>query len=207
MSTLRDRGSLRFRLIGKADLGAIYSLQLERAERFLEPVADIIAAVARGPAHAMVGIESGGSLAGFFVIHPDRRDRTCWWLGWLAIDIGWQGNGLGRAALTAAMARLRSVAGCRRVRLLVAPDNAPALRLYERAGFRVIGEHPATGEWVMQCSDSGGVPAQERLDLVTNAYTMLQAMWLRLWRRGAPPAAKLSGEFHGPPARWAVSFV
>jgi RimJ/RimL family protein N-acetyltransferase len=207
MPVLRDCVSLRFRLLGKAELGVISSLKLERVERFLEPVADIVAAVSRRPAYALVGIESGGALAGFFVVHPDRRDRACWWIGWLALDIAWQGGGLGRAALAAALARLRSVAGCRRVRLLVAPDNAPALRLYRRAGFRTVGEHPATGEWVMECREPGGVPEQERLDLVANAYTMLQAMWLRLWRRGAPPAAKLSGEFHGPPAGLRAGFA
>ena len=35
--------------------------------------------------------------------------------------------------------------------------------------------------------------------------TVYMAMWLRLWRRGAPPAAKLSGEFHGPPATSTVA--
>ncbi len=199
MSTFRDRGSLRFRLFGKSELGMVALLKLERVERFLEPVGDILAAVCAGPAHALVGFELDGRLAGFFVVHPDRRDRACWWLGWLAVDVGCQGLGLGRAALGAALARLRAVAGCRRVRLLVAPDNAPALRLYRAAGFRVVGEDSRTGELVMECVEPGGVPEQERLALVANAYTLLQAMWLRLWRRGAPPAAKLSGEFHGPP--------
>ena len=191
---------LQFRRVGHADLGHVAGLEFEPAERFIEPVAAILDIVRRGPAHTLVAIEAADGPVGFYVVHPDRRDAACWWLGWLAIDWRFQGGGLGRLAMSAAMSRLRAIVGCRRVRLLVAPDNAPALRLYGRAGFEVAGIWPATGELIMECAAAGNVPEQERLALVANAYTLLQAMWLRLWRRGAPPAAKLSGEFHGPPA-------
>ena len=199
MSPSRDIASLCFRRIGHAELGVVASLQLEPIERFIEPLATILAIVRRGPAHTLVAIESAQGPVGFYVVHPDRRDAACWWLGWLAIDWRFQGCGLGRVAIAAAMCRLRAITGCRRVRLLVAPDNEPALRLYRRAGFELAGVCAATGEWIMEYDAVGNVPQQERLALVANAYTLLQAMWLRLWRRGAPPAAKLSGEFHGPP--------
>jgi GNAT superfamily N-acetyltransferase len=205
MSSLRGLEPLRFLSLGHTDLDRLNTLQLEPVERFLEPLCEIVRAVRRGAAHHLVGIEAGGALAGFYVVHPDRRDRSCWWLGWLAIDLRWQGAGLGRAALAAAMARLARIAGCRRVRLLVAPDNAPALRLYRRAGFTLSGTWPATGEMVMEFRQPahlapGRLSSESPVDRVLNAYSLVQAMWLRLWRRGVPPAARMSGEFHGPPA-------
>ena len=113
-------------------MDAIVRLEFEREqmERFLGPLPEILAAVRNGPAHHLIGIESAGELVGFYVIHPDARDRTCWWLGWFAIDRSRQGSGFGMAAMGAIMARFRQIPGCRRVRLLVAPENAPALRLY-----------------------------------------------------------------------------
>lgn len=200
MSSSRGLIPLRFRKIGHAELGVLKGLRLESVERFLEPLSEIVQLVQRGAAHTLVCIEAGGTLAGFYVVHPDRRDRACWWLGWLAIDIRWQGAGLGRAAMTAVMARLARVAGCRRVRLLVAPDNAAALRLYHRAGFMVTGTWPETGEWVMEFRQPNPLSAEGPVDRVVNAYSLVQAMWLRLWRRGVPPAARMSGEFHGPPS-------
>jgi GNAT superfamily N-acetyltransferase len=199
MSSFRGLEPLRFRKIGHAELGVLNELQLEPVERFLEPLPDIVRVVQRGAAHTLVGIEAAGTLAGFYVVHPDRRDRACWWLGWLAIDVRWQGAGLGRAAMAAAMARLARIAGCRRIRLLVAHDNAPALRLYNRAGFQVTGTWPATGEFVMEYCPAGSRSSEGPVDRVLNAYSLVQAMWLRLWRRGVPPAARMSGEFHGPP--------
>ena len=211
MPTIRGITPL-FQPIAHADLGRLSTLHLDGAERFLEPLAEILQFVRLGPAHTVVGILADGELAGFYVVHPDRRDRACWWLGWLAIDSRHQGAGLGRAAMAAVMARLRQINGCRRIRLLVAPENAPALRLYQRAGFKPVDTWPATGETVMQCVQPQTTPSEQRVDLVLNAYSLIQAMWLRLWRRGAPPAAQLSGEFHGPPGmsvalRWKEQFV
>ncbi len=200
MSSSRGLEPLHFRKIGHPDLGVLNDLRLEPVERFLEPLSDIVRQVRQGAAHTVVGIEAGGTLAGFYVVHPDRRDRACWWLGWLAVDLRWQGAGLGRAAMMAVMARLGRITGCRRVRLLVAPDNAAALRLYSRAGFNITGTWPPTGELIMEFRKLGQRSAEDPVDRVVNAYSLVQAMWLRLWRRGVPPAARMSGEFHGPPA-------
>ena len=46
----------------------------------------------------------------------------------------YRGRGLGRAALVAALARLRA-AGIPRIGLEVETDNTPAFRLYEQTGF------------------------------------------------------------------------
>ena len=190
---------LCFRHLGHAGLGGIASLQFEETERYLEPLPEIIGAVRRGAAHALVAIEAAGQLAGFYVVHPDRRDRACWWLGWLAIDVRWQGAGIGRRAMDSALERMARIPGCRRVRLLVAPGNQRALTLYRRAGFQVVDTWRATGELVMEAVRFDATPGIGPVEQVLNAYSLVQAMALRLWRRGAPPAARLSGEFHGPP--------
>ena len=59
----------------------------------------------------------------------------------LVIDRAAQGKGLGTAVLFAACERMFE-AGARSVALAVHPDNAAAIRLYERAGFRFTG-----GKW------------------------------------------------------------
>lgn len=199
MTIFRGDLSLCYRRIGSTELGVVSSLELEQVERFLEPLPHILAAVRRGAAHSLVGVEAGGELVGFFVVHPDERDASCWWLGWLAIDRRWQGQGLGRAALTAALERLWRIAGCRRVRLLVARENAPALRLYEQAGFQVVGRWAATDELVMERPHVVPLPSATVDAVIVAAPGRVAALQVRLWRRGVPPAARLSGEFHGPP--------
>jgi ribosomal protein S18 acetylase RimI-like enzyme len=59
------------------------------------------------------------------------------------IDIGflsdWQGKGLGSALIAATKAAARA-AGAQGVELHVAPNNPGARRLYERLGFRAVGQ-------------------------------------------------------------------
>ena len=181
---------------------ASIALDPEQVERFLGPLPDILAAVRSGPAHAMFAIEAGPGLVGFYVLHPDRRDAACWWLGWLALDRGAQGHGYGRAALAHAMASLRRVAGCRRVRLLVAPDNALALRLYARAAFRRVGVH-GSGELVLEAplpgAPAGALLAVAIRVLLTAGHACHEG---RLRSSAGPYAARMIGVQRGPPS-WA----
>ena len=200
MSTFRGPAPLTFRPIARSAFQSLEHLDLGHAARFLEPLHVILDFVRRGPAHRLVGIETQGetgpALAGFYIVHPDRRDASCWWLGWLAIDRAHQGAGIGRAAVAAVLSALHRLSRCHRVRLLVAPDNTAARRLYRAARFRVVGASPTTGELVMEW----GAPDTARTDaVVVPALTLVLAMLMRLWRRGVPAAARMSGEHHGPP--------
>lgn len=80
-------------------------------------------------------VEDKGVPAGRLYLDP-ARDRL------LIIDIGLlqeaRGRGLGRALLAWTETWARA-AGSPRIRLHVAPWNAPALALYEAAGLQVVG--------------------------------------------------------------------
>lgn len=67
----------------------------------------------------------------------------------LAVDVDWRGRGVGRQLLEEAIAAGGRV-GFKRIRLDVNANNAPALRLYERLGFKIIhkGAAPDYGQHV-----------------------------------------------------------
>ncbi len=152
MSSIRGDSPLSYRRLGRAELDLIASLDLDpdHVERFLGPIADIMAAVRRGPAHQVVAIEVTGVFAGFYIIHPAPNDSSCWWLGWFAVDRNQQGHGYGSLAMATILNHLGTVPTCRRVRLLVAADNLRALRIYHRAGFRLVDRATSTSELVLE---------------------------------------------------------
>lgn len=208
MSLIRGFSPLSYRRLGGAGLDVITALELDpgQVERFLDPIADIQAAVRRGPAHSMIAIEASGALVGFYVVHPDRRDRSCWWLGWFAIDLRNQGRGFGSLAMQAVIDHLRRVSGCRRVRLFVAPENSRARGLYDRAGFRWIGCFPSTGEFILELALRSTKEAEQCLGYVlaiVAAGTQRAFRHRRLRYAVGPHAARVIGVERGPPQeRW-----
>lgn len=192
---------LNFRQLATSELHIVHRLEFtpDQVERFLGPLPEIVDAVRRGPAHQLVGIEEEGDLVGFFAIHPDRRDVARWWLGWFGIDRHHQGGGRGGQAMSAILARVRRIAACRELRLLVAPDNAAALRLYRRAGFVAAGLWARTGELVLRLvldprRPSGEVQARSWANAI-----LTQVVEARTCRMGIPVAAQLHGEVAFPP--------
>jgi RimJ/RimL family protein N-acetyltransferase len=202
MLSHRGGSPLHYRRIGRADLARVELLDLDpdQLDRFLGPLTDIVDAVRRGPLHSLIGVEREGELIGFYVVHPDRRDAACWWLGWLAIARAHQGFGHGRTILATVLARLGRIPGCRRVRLLVATDNHGARRLYGRYFFRPVDVDPVTGELVLEYDLEDGQP----YDVVTprtlgRGFMPDDLGHLRLRPHVGPHAAWVIGVERGPP--------
>ena len=59
----------------------------------------------------------------------------------LAVQVEDEGRGLG-AALLGSLAREARLWGCEKLTLEVSAANEPALRLYRKAGFQVVGRRP-----------------------------------------------------------------
>ena len=86
----------------------------------------------------------GGETAGFIIGQSISGRRTATPLGYvITIDVLVSGrrSGLGSLLLGAAEDRMRQ-AGCRKVVLETAVNNAAALAFYERHGYTVLTTHP-----------------------------------------------------------------
>ena len=198
-----DRGAspLSYHPICRADIGVVSGLELEpeQVEQYLGPIEDIQAAIRRGLVHTVIGIKADDTLAGFYVLHPDRRDSACWWLGWFALDRRQQGRGFGRMALARIMTHVGRIVGCRRVRLLVVPTNSRAIRLYEQAGFRQIGVN-ALGEFILEAVLFSVATFQDIIALLRASSVSKRARRAgRLRLSPGPHAALTIGVERGPP--------
>jgi len=204
MSTFGAYPPLVYERLDRANLGVINAIELDpdHVERFLGPLEDIVTAVRSGLAHAMFAIKTDSSVIGFYVLHPDGRNAACWWLGWFALDRRKQGLGLGRAAMAHVLSSLRRIAGCRRVRLLVAPDNIHAMRLYTQASFQRVGIS-GSGELILEAKLpaplAAGTVLITMLSIMVTPGTSCHVGRLRL--SAGPYAARMIGVSRGPPAR------
>ncbi|NKC34503.1 GNAT family N-acetyltransferase [Falsiroseomonas selenitidurans] len=208
MSPPRAREALTYGRIGKAHLDIVHSIDLDagQVEDYLGPLPEILDTVRRGPAHALTGIHAGGHLIGFHILHPDRRDATCWWLGWFILARSHQGGGLGRQVLARIMATLRNRPGCRRLRLIVVPENAGAIALYRKIGFRLVDTLPETGDLVMEIAlHPAAAPAEDAAAVEQGPIAARRRRWrMRLRPRTGPHAARMIGVERGPPAAAAL---
>ncbi len=203
MSSFRGGSPLIYRRISRADLAAVELLDLDpdQVDRYLGPLSDILDAVRRGPVHSLIGVELSGELIGFYVVHPDQRDASCWGLGWLAIARPHQGFGYGRAILAEVMARLGHIPGCRRIRLLVAEDNHGARRLYARQDFEAVGVLASTGELILEYGLEDGQPYEVAAPrMLGRGFRRDDLGHLRLRPATGPHAAWVIGVERGPPA-------
>ena len=87
---------------------------------------------------------NGGAAAGFIIAQAVARRRSAAPLGYvITIDVlqAARRSGLGSVLLTAAEERLIR-AGCQKVALEVAVNNAAALDFYQRHGYATVATHP-----------------------------------------------------------------
>ncbi|HKH91944.1 MAG TPA: GNAT family protein [Gemmatimonadaceae bacterium] len=102
--------------------------------------------------HLMFGAFRGGVLGGICGLHREQRAQTrhrgelvhMYVAPWMT------GRGVGRRLIETVMRHGVEQLGLRQIVLAVVADNAPALRLYRRAGFREYGRLDFAF-----CSDAG----------------------------------------------------
>jgi GNAT superfamily N-acetyltransferase len=132
-----------------ASCAALLQLRVLPAQRtWVGTIADALADIAACPASASMAILRNDIPVGHYRIDPHGRsiaghDFALPTLGLRAffIDAGWQGQGLGAAALRAMFPDLVArYPGARQLALSVGSDNHVAMHLYRRAGFVASGE-------------------------------------------------------------------
>lgn len=99
-----------------------------RREHLREELAGVLA---RDPDLLLVLEHEGALVAAVMGTFDGRRG----WVNRLAVRPDHQGRGLGRRLLAEVEDRLRAK-GCRKVNLLVEPDNSAVAGFYERLGYR-----------------------------------------------------------------------
>jgi ribosomal protein S18 acetylase RimI-like enzyme len=91
---------------------------------------------------------SGGRLVGYGRLDRGRGDAAGFAVVALTVLAAYRRKGLGEALLRSLQRAAAEAEGVRRVWLSVRPDNAPALRLYEKLGFvREVTRPP--GQWAV----------------------------------------------------------
>jgi len=98
----------------------------------LEPVAEELASVLERDPELVLVVEDGGSIVASVLGTWDGRRG---WVNRLATHPGHRGRGLARLLITELEARLRAK-GCRKLNLLIEPDNAAMVAWYERLGYQ-----------------------------------------------------------------------
>jgi putative acetyltransferase len=89
--------------------------------------------------HYLVAVVDGrvvGALGLHLEQNPRRRD--CAWFG-MSVHDDFQGQGVGSALMRAMLDLADNWLGLRRLELTVYTDNAPAVHLYEKFGFKIEG--------------------------------------------------------------------
>lgn len=105
--------------------------------------------------HSVVAHAPDGAIAGLAMLAYRGERGYCPDLG---VQPAWRGRGLAHR-LVAALLQSARACGLRTVQLDVLAENAPAIRVYERAGFRpmlgrVVLDAPARSLAAVQCSDA-----------------------------------------------------
>ncbi|MDX0016974.1 GNAT family N-acetyltransferase [Sinorhizobium meliloti] len=100
------------------------------------------------PACVPLVIRAQGLPVGFAMYALDEDDGN-YWIYRLMIDARFQGKGYGSTALMEIISMLSQIPDCTCIMLGVKPGNDQAIRIYQRAGFRLTGD-TLDGELVMR---------------------------------------------------------
>ena len=131
------------RLAALRDAPSAFGSSYEEEKDF--PPDFIRSRLAAKPDGGVFGAFEGTSLLGLVALVRDKgqkRAHKALIFGMYVTPVA-RGKGTGRALLLEALALARSVPAIRQVNLSVNAGNAPAIHLYESAGFKAYGREPA----------------------------------------------------------------
>ena len=113
----------------------------EDQKGFLDSALGIIARgyVYRDCRARVIGIADGDTAVGIALVKDMDEEPACYDLQQFMIDRRYQGRGLGTAALRMILSELEAERKYDSVEVCVKKDDAAALRIYEKAGFRDTG--------------------------------------------------------------------
>lgn len=124
-----------FRALNEAWITRFFKLEAPDLAILGDPEAHILA-----PGGQILMAECEGNIAGCCALIP--HGELCFELGKMAVDPRFQNRGIGRTLLEAAKDYARA-RGMRSLYLETNSGLAPALHLYERAGFRRVDDREA----------------------------------------------------------------
>ncbi len=129
-----DRADAFVEVLEASYEGSLDMPELDGLRSLAEVIAGHRASGRFDPDRWWIGRAGLGGLPVVLVIVADQADGTAWEVTYLGVSLRMQGRGLGRAALAFALEQARPRVPV--LELAVDARNAPALRLYRRAGFR-----------------------------------------------------------------------
>lgn len=104
-------------------------------------------------------MEEGGKIIGAISIEPENMldELPCWQyrsgareVGRVVVAEAYRGRGIARKML-GEVEKIFQQSGCRAVHLLVACQNKPAIRTYEKAGYKFYDKHDLYGHTFYAC--------------------------------------------------------
>lgn len=128
--------TVRIRTARPADLPEL--VRIERASFPIPWSESAFRAVMRREHGRVIVADRGGEVVGHAAVWFAADEGE---LGDIAVDPDWRRRGVGTELVEAALREARR-RGVQQLFLQVRESNGPALRLYERAGFRKVGRRP-----------------------------------------------------------------
>lgn len=152
------------------DIRSVDEIDPQRIGSFLEQRWGSRLVVSRGNLH------DAAALPGFFACHHERiiglatyhiEGSAC---ELVTLDSEVEGIGVGSALITAVQ-ETAIAANCRRLWLITTNDNLPALRFYQKRGFRITAVHPNALAYSRQLKPQipliglDGIPLRDEIEL------------------------------------------
>lgn len=134
---LKTRGLVHLRPASWRDVRSVWRLEKLCFPLDAWPIWDVLAALTF-PEVIRLKAEHDGRLVGFLAADVRRREDLSW-IATIGVHPDYQHQGLGRALMLAAEARIPTA----RVRLSVRRSNRPAIHLYRSLGYVEVGAWPA----------------------------------------------------------------